>query len=147
MSGEAGARPDDRSPGYRKEDEMIFGEHSQGKTPIVHATIRMLFPPKRRGEVLEILGSLAERCRFDPGCAHCRIYQDAEAEPVFMLDQLWKSSEDLERHMRSEEFRKLLLVMEMSLEPPEIRFEEIARSGGMETIEEARKFLPGEDGR
>jgi quinol monooxygenase YgiN len=113
---------------------------------MVHGTIRILIPPKRRGEVLEILSSLAERCRFEPGCTFCRVYQDAEAEPVIMLDQMWKSMEDLERHMRSEEFRKLLLVVEMSLEPPEIRFEEISRSSGMETIEKARKSVLGEDG-
>ena len=90
---------------------------------MVHATIRMLIPPKRRREVLNILSSLAERSRFEPGCISCRVYQDVEAEPVFMLEQLWMSREDMERHMRSEEFRNVLLVVEMSLEPPEIRFE------------------------
>ena len=107
---------------------------------MVHVTIRMLIPPKRRGEVLEILSSLAERSRFDPGCISCRVYQDVEVEPVVMLEQLWMSREDLERHLRSEEFRKVLLVVEMSLEPPEIRFDEISCSSGVETIEKARNF-------
>lgn len=105
---------------------------------MVHATIRMLIPPKRRGEVLDILSSLAERFRFEPGCISCRVYQDAEAEPVLMLEQLWESGEDLERHLRSEEFGKVLLVVDMSLEPPEIRFAEISRSTGMELIVKAR---------
>jgi quinol monooxygenase YgiN len=110
-----------------------------------HVTVRMLIPPKRRGEVLEILSSLAERARFEAGCISCRVYQDVEAEPVLMLDQLWKGREDLERHLRSEEIRNLLLVVEMSLEPPEIRFEEISRLSGMDTIEKARSVLPGGD--
>ena len=112
---------------------------------MVHGTIRMLIPPKRRGGVLEILSSLAERSRFEPGCICYRVYQDAEGEPVVMLEHLWESGEDLERHLRSEEFRKVLLVMEMSLECPEIRFEEISRSTGIETIEKARNALPGGD--
>jgi quinol monooxygenase YgiN len=112
---------------------------------MVHATIRMLIPPKRRGEVLDILSSLAERSRFEPGCISCRIYQDVEVEPVVMLDQLWMSEEDLERHMRSEDFRRVLLIVELSLEPPEIRFEEISRSRGVETIEKARNVPPGEN--
>ncbi len=110
---------------------------------MVHATIRILIPAKKRGEVLEILSSLAERARFEPGCIACRVYQDVEVEPVIMLDQLWKSKEDLEGYLQSEEFRKVLLVVEMSLEPPEIRFDEISRSTGMETIEKARSVLSG----
>ena len=110
---------------------------------MVHASIRMLIPPKRRGEVMEILSSLAERSRFEPGCIGSRVYQDVEVEPAILIEQLWESGEDLERHLRSEEFRKLLLVVEMSLEPPEIRFEEVSRSTGVETIEKARNALPG----
>ena len=93
--------------------------------------------------MLEILMAMAGRSRFEHGCISCRLYQDVEVKPEFMLEQLRKSGEDLERHLRSEEFRKLLLVVEMSLEPPEIRFEEVSRSSGVETIEKARNALPG----
>jgi len=58
---------------------------------MVKATIRMMIPAKRRGEVLEILSSVAERCRFEPGCFACRVYQDVEVEPVIMLEQLWET--------------------------------------------------------
>ena len=108
-----------------------------------HATIRMLIPPKRRGEVLDILSSVAERSRFEEGCINSRVYQDVDSEPVFMLDQLWASGQGLEGYLRSEEFRKVLVVVEMSLEPPEIRFEEVSRSTGVESIEKARNALPG----
>ena len=106
---------------------------------MVNATIRMTIPGKRRDGVLEILTSVAERSRYEPGCIACRVYQDVEVEPVIVLEELWESKEDLDRHLRSEEFRKVLLVVEMSLEPPEIRFDEISGSTGVETIEKARK--------
>ena len=105
---------------------------------MVNATIRMTIPAKRRGGVLDILSSAAERSRFEPGCIACRVYQDVEVESGILLEQLWERKEDLERHLRSEAFRKVLLVVEMSLEPPEIRFDEISTSTGMETIEKAR---------
>jgi quinol monooxygenase YgiN len=105
---------------------------------MIHATIRMLIPPKRRGEVMEILSSLSERSRFEPGCIGSRVYQDVEVEPAIMIEQLWESGEDLEHHLRSEEFRKVLLVVEMAVEPPEIRFDAISHSTGLETIEKAR---------
>jgi quinol monooxygenase YgiN len=109
---------------------------------MVHATIRMLIPTKRRSEALEILNSVAERCRFDPGCISSRVYQGVEVEHVVMVEQLWRNEEDLERHLRSEEYRKVLLVVEMALESPEIRFNTISHSTGVETIEKARGSLP-----
>ncbi|HSR13806.1 MAG TPA: antibiotic biosynthesis monooxygenase, partial [Thermodesulfobacteriota bacterium] len=100
---------------------------------MIHAVIRMTIPLKRRAEILEILGSVAERCRFEAGCLSCRIYQDIELEAVVMMEQLWRDREDLEHHLRSEEIRKLLLVMEMSLQAPEVQFNEISGTSGMET--------------
>jgi quinol monooxygenase YgiN len=126
----------------RAKNNKTPGDNPHEETFMFHATIRILIPPKRRGEVLDILSSVAERSRFEEGCINSRVYQDVEAEPVCMLDQLWESGEDLERHLRSEEFRKVLLVLEMSLEPPEIRFEEILRTSGVETIEKARNLFP-----
>ena len=109
---------------------------------MVHATIRMLIPSKRRGEVLEILSSVVERCRFDPGCISCRLYQSVEARDVIMLEEFWRDEEDLERHLRSDEYRRVLLVVEMAREAPEIRFNTISRSTGVETIEKARNLPP-----
>jgi hypothetical protein len=47
-----------------------------------------------------------------------------------MLEQRWESVEDLEPHLQSEEYRKVLLVLEMSLESLKIRFEEVSRLSG-----------------
>ena len=107
---------------------------------MIHATIRMLISSKKRGEVLGILSSGAERCRFEPGCISYRVYQGVEVEHVVMLEEFWRNEEDLERHLRSDEYRKVLQIVEMALEPPEIRFNTISHSTGVETIEKARNF-------
>ena len=57
-----------------------------------------------------------------------------------MLEEFWRNEEDLERHLRSEDFRKVLVVVEMSLESLEIRFDKISRSTGVENIEKATNF-------
>jgi hypothetical protein len=62
-----------------------------------------------------------------------------EVEPAILIEQLRKSVEDLERYLWSEEFGKLLLVVEMAVEPPEIRFDTISHSTGFEAIEKARR--------
>jgi len=105
---------------------------------MMHATIRMKIPGKKIKEAVEILGSVAERTRIQPGCIRCRIYHDEQEENVIMLDELWRNQEDLDRHLRSAEYRNVLLVVEMASEKPEIKFSEFSASTGVETIEKAR---------
>ena len=57
-----------------------------------------------------------------------------------MIEEVWKTQEDLDRHLRSEDYRHLLLVTEMALEPPEIQFKTVSHSAGLEIIERARGF-------
>jgi len=109
---------------------------------MVRATIRMMIPSRKRDEVLEILSSIAERARFEPGCISYRLYQGVEVENLIMLEEFWRNEEDLERHLQSEDYRKVLLVVEMAVEPPEIRFDAISQSTGFETMEKRRRPPP-----
>ena len=81
---------------------------------------------------------MAERIRAMSGCISCRIYQDAQENRSLMFEEIWKNEEDLNRHIRSDEYRNVLLVVEMAVEKPEIRFETVSHVTGMETIERAR---------
>jgi len=105
---------------------------------MVRSTIRMLIPLEKQSEVLEILGSMIEQTQFEPGCVSCRIYRGVEDARAIMLEELWMSEEDVQHHLRSDKYHKVLLVVEMAAEPPEIRFDKITHSGGVETIEQAR---------
>jgi quinol monooxygenase YgiN len=108
---------------------------------MILATVRMAIPPQKRDEALKILGLTAEECRFWPNCLSCRIYEDTQEHCVLMFEERWGSHEDLERHLRSDEYYKVLLVMEMALEQPEIRFDTISGSTGIETVEKARNSI------
>ena len=105
---------------------------------MVHSTIRMFIPLNKQDEALEILGSMTEQIQFEPGCISCRLYKDVQEERALMLEEIWKSEKDLQRHLQSDKYRKVLLVVEMAAEPPIIRFDTIAHSSGVETIEKAR---------
>ncbi len=102
------------------------------------ATIRMVIPPEKRAEAVQILNSMAERTRVRPGCLSCRIYHDEQVEAVFMLEELWETQESLDRHLKSDDYRNVLFVTEMAVEPPEIKFRTISHSAGLEIIEKAR---------
>ena len=105
---------------------------------MVRTTIRMLIPLEKQSEALEILGSTIEQAQFEQGCISCRVYRDVEEARAIMLEELWARDEDVQHHLQSGKFHKILLVIEMSIEPPEIRFDTIVQSSGMETIEQAR---------
>src|SRR5512144_1199088 len=104
---------------------------------MIRSTIRITIPPKKRGEAFKILNSVVEQCSDVPGCLSRHFYGDLREKGVLMLTEVWKTEEDLTLHLRSDEYRNLLLVMEMSLKQPEIRFDTISSSVGIEAIEKA----------
>ena len=104
----------------------------------IHATIRMLFPVNRETEALEILSSMIEQIKVEPGCIDCRLYRGIQSPHTVLFEQSWDREEDLLQHLRSDRYAKILLVLEMAMEPPEIRFNCIHRSHGMEFITSAR---------
>jgi len=105
---------------------------------MIQSTVRMTIPPQKKEEAFKILKSVAEQCRVVPGCLSCHFYEDLQEENVLMFEEIWRDEEDMNLHLRSEEYRNLLLVLEMSLKQPEIRFDTISSSTGIEVIEKAR---------
>jgi quinol monooxygenase YgiN len=105
---------------------------------MILATIRVTIPPQKHCEALKILRWMSELCRDDPGCLSCHIYEDQQENNVLMFEEVWRTQEDLDVHMRSDEYLNLLLVLEMAPKQPEIRFDTISSSTGIEAIEKAR---------
>jgi quinol monooxygenase YgiN len=98
----------------------------------------MIFSPEKIDEILHILRSIVERTRAEAGCISCSVYLDTENDNVIVSEEKWRSNEDLQRHLRSESYQRVLLVMEMAATPPDVKFETITDSSGVEIIEEAR---------
>ena len=105
---------------------------------MIQATLRLDCAPKKTDEALQILRSIIERTKAEAGCISCSVYLDTENEHRIVYQEKWRSDEDLQCHLRSDDYRKVLLVMEMAITQPEIRFDTITGSSGVETIEEAR---------
>jgi len=105
---------------------------------MILATLRMAIPLEKRGESLKILKSMVAENKARPDCVFCRICEDALENNILQFEEMWSSEEELERHLRSDRYHEVLLVMEMALKQPEIRFDTISSSTGIETIEKAR---------
>ena len=73
-----------------------------------------------------------------PGCMSCRLYQEVGDSSSLLMYQQWESEEALEDHLRSVNCRRLLDVMEAAGGAPEIRFDTVECSRGLELIESVR---------
>jgi len=96
--------------------------------------LRIRVASGKRDEVQRIFRSLLEPARVRGGCLDCRAYQDIEEPEVLALIQEWASSDDLDRYMRTEDFRRLVAVMELARKQPEIWFDTIETREGLERL-------------
>jgi quinol monooxygenase YgiN len=74
----------------------------------------------------------------EPGCIKCRILQEANYPQVFCYGAHWKSEEDLLRHIRSEHYKRLLVLMDLGDKPPLVEFHTVDETRGLDLIERAR---------
>ncbi len=110
---------------------------------MIHSTVRIIARAERENEVLKILCSLAERTRALSGCINCSVYKDLQLDHAILLDQRWNSQENLMRHLCSDDYRNVLLSMEMASEQPDVRFESVTHAAGLEMIKKARTGKTG----
>jgi len=107
---------------------------------MILATIRITFSSKKFNEALGILRAAAEQSSVQPGCLSGRVYRNGEKDNVLMFEQKWSNEADLNRYLRSDEYRQILMVLEMAAKQPEVRFDTISSSTGIETIGKARGY-------
>ena len=105
---------------------------------MIQATLRMMMDPEKFTEAVKILSRTAERARVETGCERCHVYSDTQKANVILMEGAWKSDEELNRLLRSDGFRDVLMVMEMAIQAPEIKFSTITRVTGIERVKAAR---------
>ncbi len=91
-----------------------------------------------RQEIVSLLRSLIEPTRVESGCISCGLYADLQDPDTIVWIEEWNTQDALERHLRSTQYRKILAALEMCEERPDVRFNTVARTSGMQLIEKAR---------
>jgi len=112
---------------------------------MIVGTLRLLPSPDRHDQVLEILRSIRGPVSAQPGCVACHVYEEQAPEPAVVLVERWESEAALRAHIRTESYRRILGAIELSGAPPEIRFDYVSTTAGMELIEQSRTPQPGPD--
>ena len=106
---------------------------------MIDAAITITVPPEKRKEFLQTFKSILGPIRREQGCISCNCYMDIETENKIFFKEVWESSDDLGTHLRSVHFNVLIGAMKLLDKEPEIRFNTIASTSGVEEIKAARK--------
>jgi quinol monooxygenase YgiN len=101
---------------------------------MIQASLRIVAPPAKRSEVMEVLRALKGPTEVTIGCQACRVLKDAENDDVLTYLVRWDTRRGLEEHLGTERFRRLLPFIDMSIEPPEFEISEVDLLGGIEFL-------------
>ena len=105
---------------------------------MIEAIFKMTVPVEKRKEVLQTIKAILGPIRRERGCISCHCYVDVEDEGLFLFEEEWKTREDLEDHLRSDHFSILNGAMRLLRAEPDIRFNTISATAGVEAIKTAR---------
>jgi quinol monooxygenase YgiN len=106
---------------------------------MIVGTLKITPAPDRRADILEVFRTIQGPVLAQPGCIACHIYEQEGPERAVVLVERWESQSALEAHIRSETYRRILGAMELSGAPPEVRFESVTATEGMDLIERSRE--------
>jgi quinol monooxygenase YgiN len=106
---------------------------------VILSTLKMIVRPERRSDLLETIRGMLEPARVERGCLSYRLYEDVENRNAFILLEEWATQEDLERHITKDNQRRLLTLMDLLREKPEVRFNTVSHTAGMDLIETVLK--------
>ena len=105
---------------------------------MILSTLQIVVSTLKREEALEILHMYEGPTCHQPGCISCQGFQVLDKENSFVLIEKWISQAYLDKHICSSAYRKVIALMDISSEPPEIKYHTIWNSAGMELLEKLR---------
>jgi quinol monooxygenase YgiN len=94
---------------------------------------------EKREELRRALCSLLGQTEAERGCTSCQLYQEVPDSGVLRIESRWIATSDLLRHIRSDSYKRMLLLMELGTEPPSVEFYMVSAFRGLDLIHETRE--------
>lgn len=102
---------------------------------MIIVTLQLKVAPEKRLNVLKTIHAMIGPTTVQSGCLHCGFYSNTQNDDELILFEEWESQAHLERHLHTDDFRKLLAAMETASEPPKISFNTVSSTEGIELAE------------
>jgi len=101
---------------------------------MIISSLKVKLPPEKHLEAFKIIRPILGPTKIKPGCMEIGFYQETDDSNVIFLLEKWETLNDLKNHIRSREYRNVLELMDLSIKEPEINFDTVSKSEGMELI-------------
>ena len=102
-------------------------------------SVDMRFPPVDRERAVQLLLSVRADILTKRGCRSCDVATEAGEEGVVHYREVWESGELFHEHVRSEEFRRVLIAMDLSCEEPRIAVGKLSGHSGLAYLRSLRE--------
>lgn len=109
---------------------------------VIFSIIKLFPPAKKHSQVVEIMRSVQDLTRPLPGCSGCWLSEEESVDSHIRYAEQWDSEEAMHAHIRSGVYRRLLAAMEISKQPPEVKFYYTSEEKGLELVESLRRLDP-----
>jgi quinol monooxygenase YgiN len=107
---------------------------------VIIESVRIVVTPAKREQIQRALAAWAGPTEVEPGCLNCRILQEDGDPQAFYYQSQWRTQDDLLRHIRTEHYKRLLVLMELGNAPPLVEFHTVAETRGLDLIERIRNI-------
>ena len=118
-----------------------MGELQKLERGMIISTVRIAVGVKKKDEILRILFSIKGPTESESHCVSCRIYTEPRNEKHITYEEVWQNEESLYQHLRSPQYRNLLAAMDLSSEPPEVKFITVLKTEGMELVQRVLDYV------
>jgi len=105
---------------------------------MVIALLKISVPLEKHKDALQLVRSILGWTRVQAGCKSIAFYQDTDESDTMILIEEWEEWSNLDEHIRSDSFRNILELIDLSSIYPEIKLNTISKTEGMERIEAVR---------
>ncbi len=102
-------------------------------------TLRLSVPLPMTSHVVDLFESYRGPVSARTGCGSVQLYSLFSNPGEFMLIEEWGSSGALHDHIRSDDFRKVLALMDLAVIAPELRFHRVSSQKGFDLVRELRQ--------
>jgi quinol monooxygenase YgiN len=99
-------------------------------------SVSMHFAPAEVERAIQLLLSSVGRTEATSGCRTCTVARDAADACRVQYHETWDSRTAFRRHVRTEEFRRVLIAMDLSCEEPEVVVGDLSGSCGLSCLQD-----------
>jgi quinol monooxygenase YgiN len=113
--------------------------NSDNVLSLATCSIDMHFASKDVDHAVQLLLSVKGHIQAKLGCRACRVGMEAEDAGLVHYREEWESAEAFHQHVQSEEFRRVLIAVDLCCEEPRIVTGDLSGHIGMAYLRKLRE--------